>query len=789
VTQSVIHYPIRRSWRPRYWHGSRTGTSRRMNSEHIVGTSVPRKEGRDKVTGRSHYVDDMVLPNMLFGATVRSQIPRGRIRKITFGPRIPWDEFVIVSAKDIPGKNCISLIGDDQPCLANEVVNHPEEPILLLAHPDRHLLPQAVEAVSIEYETLPAIFTIEESERRSEIVWGEDNIFKTYLIEKGEVDGIWKDADCIVEGEYTTGAQEQLYIENNGMIAAFDAAQGITVWGSLQCPYYIHKALMALCNLPAEKVRVIQMETGGAFGGKEEYPSMIAGHAALLSIKSGKPVKIIYDRMEDMAATTKRHPSRTRHRTAISKDGKILGGEIDFTIDGGAYLTLSPVVLSRGAIHAGGPYYWPNVRIRAKAVATNAPPHGAFRGFGAPQSLFAMERHMDRIAQAVGLSPVEIRRRNFLQPGQTTTTEQVVREPIDLGKLLDRALEVSDYDSKKQRFPNENQAGSKRKGIGIAAFLHGAGFTGSGERYLSSVVGVEGCADGGVRVLVSSTEFGQGTKTVLSQIAAEALGLPYENISFVQPDTLEVPNSGPTVASRTVMVVGKLVQSAALGIKQTLISANLLRETYSADEFRAACQHYVSAHGQFRCWSRYEAPSDIFWDDEKYRGEAYAAFAWAVYIAGVTVDLTTYSVSVDDFVALQEVGKVLHPLLARGQIIGGIAQAIGFSLYEKVVWQNGRMQNSQMTNYIMPTSSDLPPIRVFFEELGNIYGAYGAKGIGELPMDGPAPAIVNAVADAMGVHFDSIPLLPEDIMDELNKDKLAASWQESRVGSAGASDD
>ena len=739
-----------------------------MNSNSIVGRSVPRKEGRDKVTGRSQYVDDMVMPNMLFGATVRSQIPRGRIRNITFGSGIAWDEFVIVSVKDIPGKNCIALIGDDQPCLANEFVNHPEEPILLLAHPDRRLLPKAVEAVSIEYDPLPTVFTIEESERRSDIVWGEDNIFKTCLIEKGDVDGVWDKADHIVEGEYTTGAQEQLYIENNGMIAAFDAADGITVWGSLQCPYYIHKALMTLCALPAEKVRVVQMETGGAFGGKEEYPSMIAAHAALLAIKSARPVKIIYDRMEDMAATTKRHPSRTRHRTAVSKDGKILGGEIDFTIDGGAYLTLSPVVLSRGAIHAGGPYYWPSVRIHARAVATNAPPNGAFRGFGAPQSLFAMERHMDRIARAVGLSPVEIRRRNLLQPGQSTTTEQVIREPIDLGKLLDRALEVSDYHAKRQGFAKENQLGATRKGMGIAAFLHGAGFTGSGERYLSSVVGVEGCADGTVRVLVSSTEFGQGTKTVLSQIAAEALGLPYENVGMAQPDTLEVPNSGPTVASRTAMVVGKLVWSAALGIRQTLTSSNLLSDAYTAGEFRVACRNYVAAHGEFRSWSRYETPSDIFWDDQKYRGEAYAAFAWAVYIAEVTVDLTTYNVSVDDFVALQEVGKVLHPLLARGQIIGGVAQAIGFSLYEKVVWQDGRMQNSQMTNYIIPTSSDLPSIRVYFEELGNVYGAYGAKGIGELPMDGPAPAIVNAVQDALGVHFNSIPLLPEDIMDGLS---------------------
>ena len=251
-------------------------------------------------------------------------------------------------------------------------------------------------------------------------------------------------------------------------------------------------------------------------------------------------------------------------------------------------------------------------------------------------------------------------------------------------------------------------------------------------------------------------------------------GLPYENVEIAQADTNEVPNSGPTVASRTVMVVGKLVQSAALGIKQTLMASGLLGDSYSAEEFRTACRSQVATRGQFRSWARYEAPADVFWDDDKYRGEAYAAFAWAVYVAEVTVDLTTYSVSVDDFVALQEVGKVLHPVLARGQIAGGVAQGIGYALYEKVVWQNGRMQNGQMTNYIMPTSADLPPIRVFFEEMGNIHGAFGAKGIGELPMDGPAPAIVNAVEDALKVRFDSIPLLPEDIFEALVAEPRAA---------------
>jgi len=395
-----------------------------------------------------------------------------------------------------------------------------------------------------------------------------------------------------------------------------------------------------------------------------------------------------------------------------------------------------------------------------------------------------MERHMDRIAQVVGISPIEIRRRNFLKPGQTTTTEQTIRENIDLERLLDRALELSDYAAKKARFAEENRNGMRKKGIGVAAFLHGAGFTGSGERYLNSLVGVEATADGKVRLLVSSAEFGQGTNTVLCQIAAEALGLPYESVAIAQPDTTVVPNSGPTVASRTAMIVGKLVQSASKGIRQTLTKSGLLADGYAPEQFRSACREYIAAHGALKSYSRFEAPGDVYWDDEKYRGEAYAAYAWAVYVAEVAVDLTTYSVTVDDFVALQEVGKVLNPVLAAGQITGGVAQGIGFALYEKVVWQSGRMINNQMTNYIMPSSMDLPPIRVIFEELGNIHGAHGAKGIGELPMDGPAPAIVNAVEEATGIRFCSIPLLPEDLFEALEQQSLEHDVSSPVRGSA-----
>ncbi|MFZ0521220.1 MAG: xanthine dehydrogenase family protein molybdopterin-binding subunit [Candidatus Acidiferrales bacterium] len=740
---------------------------------------MPRKEGREKVTGCARYVDDLVLPGMLHGVTVRSPAPRGRIREIRFEGDIPWNEFTIVTAQDVCGKNCIALLIEDQPCLADGFVNHCEEAVVLLAHHDKYLLEEARRNVRIEIEPLPAIFSIGESLARKEIIWGSDNIFKTFRVEKGDVDKAWAAADIIVAGEYATGAQEQLYIEPQGVIAQVNDADGVTVWGSLQCPYYVHKALVTLFGLPKDRVRVIQTETGGGFGGKEEYPSMIAAHAALLAQKSGHPVKIIYDRAEDMVATTKRHPSKTRHRTAVTRDGKLLAMEIDFTIDGGAYQTLSPVVLSRGTIHAAGPYQCPNVRIRSRAVATNAPPHGAFRGFGAPQSVFALERHLDRVAAAVGLAPDELRRRNFVRQGDTLAVSQIVKEKVDMNGLLDRAFALSDYHSKRKRFADENADSRGRnaikKGIGFASFLHGAGFTGSGEEYLASEVAMEALRDGTVHVLAGSTEMGQGTNTIFSQIAADALGLDCDQIKIIQPDTAHVPNSGPTVASRTAMIVGKLVESAALALKKTLVDSGALElkpggsdgAGYSAEDFAQACGKYIDAHGPLKSFIKYQHPADLHWDDEHYRGDAYGAYAWAVYVAEVSVDTRTAEVRVEDFVAVQEVGKVINPALAAGQIEGGVAQGIGFALYENVVWQQGRMVNAQMTNYVMPTSMDLPPIRVFFEEIPYERGPAGAKGIGELPLDGTAPAIANAIAHATGVDIRKIPVTPEILLELL----------------------
>jgi len=733
-----------------------------------MGVDVPRKEGPAKVNGSALYLDDLPFEDLLHGVTVRSPVPRGRLLGIHFEGDFTWDDFVIVTAKDIPAKNAVTLLQEDQPYLAAELINHAEEAVVLLAHSDKHLLEQARKSVRLEIEELPPVHNIEDSLNKRQIIWGEDNIFKSYLIKKGKVDGVWASAHLVLEGEYHTGAQEQLYIENQGIVAKAKNDE-VTIWGSMQCPYYIQKAIMPLFNLPADKVRIIQAETGGGFGGKEEYPSMIAGHAALLSLKAKKAVKMVYSRSEDMSATTKRHPSRTRIKMAVSKVGKLLALDIDFVIDGGAYMTLSPVVLSRGVLHAAGPYSCDNVRIVGRAVATNTPPHGAFRGFGAPQSIFALERHMDLLAAKLKLSPEEFRRKNFIKEGQTLATGQVVREKVDFDSLLSKVLDISDYGAKRAQFKHDNQNSPLKKGIGLATFMHGAGFTGSGEKYLASVAGARADARGHVKILASSTEIGQGANTIFCQLAADALGLPYEMVEVVRPDTREVPDSGPTVASRTSMVVGGLVRQAAEGIAKLLKSKKLLTTSFTTSEFQKACQKYHTKYGPLETTAKYKQPKNIKWDDKTYRGDAYPTYAWACYVAEVEVDTRTYETRVKNFWTVQEVGKVIHPTLAAGQIEGGVAQGVGYALYEKVVWENGRMANNQMTNYIMPTASDVPNIHVHFEEVNTLFGPSGAKGIGELPMDGPAPAILNAVENATGISVPFIPMLPEDLMQAMEK--------------------
>jgi CO/xanthine dehydrogenase Mo-binding subunit len=725
-----------------------------------------RLEGLAKLTGRERYVDDLPLDSFLWGMTVRSPAARGRITAVRFGAEIDWGQFTIVDHRDLPGPNEIALIEHDQPVLAADIVRHVHEPVLLLAHPDRAALRRAVAAVTIEITPEPAALDFRVVPRPDQIQYGPDNVLKRLSITKGNVERALATAPIVVEGTYETGAQEHVYLEPQGMIAELDG-DVLVLRGSMQCPFYVLKALLHALARDAHQVRVIQTPTGGGFGGKEEYPSTIALHAALLTLQSGQPVKVVYDRGEDMAATTKRHPSLVRHRTGVTPDGRLLAQDIEVVMDGGAYVTLSPVVLSRGIIHAAGPYHCEHVRIDGRAMFTNAVPFGAFRGFGAPQTHFANERHMDRIAARLGLDPAELRRRNLLADGQSTATGQVIADGTDRIAILDRALALADYDAKRTAHAGFNAThATKRRGIGLATFHHGAGFTGSGEVMLASRVHVAGLPDGRIEVRSANIEMGQGTLTVFTELAAARLGLRPSDVAIADADTARVPNSGPTVASRTSMVVGGLVERACDDLRRQLGFARSIK----GDAVRAALVRWHKAHPDETLLGEaiYQRPPGIVWDDVAYRGDAYGTYAWAAYVAEVEVDLRTYDIRVLDIVAVQEIGKVLNELLARGQVQGGVAQAIGWALLEECRWKDGAMVNAQLTNYIIPTSDDLPPIRVAFLENPYAYGAQGAKGLGELPMDGPAPAVLNAVAAATGADPCVIPLTPERLMEMMD---------------------
>ncbi|MHB8211445.1 MAG: xanthine dehydrogenase family protein molybdopterin-binding subunit [Acidithiobacillus sp.] len=730
--------------------------------------SPRRVDGVAKIRGTALYVDDLPCADVLHGATVRTTEAGGTLQEVVFDPAIDWSEFVVVTARDIPGVNAVKLLENDQVVLVDRAFRHAGEAVVLLAHADPEKLGMALKGVSlVELPNTAPIFDIDAAlSAQQEIIPG--NIYTDYLLDRGDVAEGEHLADVVIEERFLTPSQEQLYIEPQGMLAHLQKDGGILVEGSMQCPYYVLDALVQCMGMDKDHLRVVQSTTGGAFGGKEDYPSVIACHAALLALKAGgRSVKLVYERGEDLRVTPKRHPSRTLIRLGANKAGELQFIDMDFVIDGGAYRTLSPVVLSRGVIHAPGPYKCPHIRVRGRAVATNHPPFGAFRGFGAPQSIFAMEVAMDRLARKLAMDPAELRRINLLRTGDMSPTGDVVGADCFAHAALDVALEHTHYYHRLAEYRAWNAAGHQtRKGIGLATFAHGAGFTGNGELHLASRVSLQALANGHVEILCSNTEMGQGAATTLVQIAADALGLPMDRVHLAQADTSRVPNSGPTVASRTCMVVGELIQKAAGQLLQRLRETAALAASYDAQSFAAACARLCTAAGDTLVTAQYQPPADMRWDEQAFLGRAYASYAWAAYIAEVEVDVLTLATRVLDFTAVQEIGNAVHPVIVQGQIEGGVAQGIGYALYEDVLWnERGVMANDRLTNYIIPTSADLGFIHVVLLEGGLGAGPKGAKGVGELPMDGPAPAIVNAIQQALDIDIRQIPVRPEMLLE------------------------
>ena len=692
-----------------------------------ISTSINKVDNEEKISGSALYVADMEMNGMLYAMTKRSTIACGWIKHI-YIPPMP-EGYYIVDYRDIPGPNVVKVIKDDWPIFAEKMVNYIGEPILLVVGPKKEEVIRILNNIVVNY-----------IEKEPNFEWTNKAIH--YAFDKGKGSRIFDEADHLITETYETGYQEQAYIEPQGFLGYPEHGK-ITLVGSVQCPYYVKNAVVyALDTLP-KNVRVIQATVGGAFGGKEEFPSLIGCQLAVAVNKIQKPIQLIYERHEDMTVTTKRHPSKTVFEAAI-KGNEIIGLRAYVGIDAGATIGLSGVVLSRALLAVSGVYTFDHLSVSGDVFITNTVPNGAFRGFGAPQMFFAIEMFIDHVAEELGVDAYLFRRRYLAKQGDLTSTSGIFRDPVLMPRMIKKAMDVSGYTRKRKLFKQSQSL----KGIGMSWFFHGCGFTGSGEKdKIKAKVKLKKISDGTVYILVAAVDMGQGVRTTFRKLVSHLLEISLDKVVFDLPDTDYVPDSGPTVASRTMMIVGGLLARAAEKMKRRFHEPELT------------------------IVKQYQQPKEIVYDEEAFKGDAYPAYSWGVQVVEVEVDPVTYEVKVNHTWSVYDIGKAIDERIVMGQADGGIVQGMGYGYLEVMDHQSGKIRQSNMTDYIIPTAKDTGKMETYLFENPYAYGPYGAKGVGELTLIGGAPAIAKAIEHAIGKRVTKLPVSPEYIMELMNHDE------------------
>ncbi|MCK5196987.1 MAG: xanthine dehydrogenase family protein [Spirochaetales bacterium] len=706
-----------------------------------ISIPVQRIDAKEKIGGWAKYIGDYEFKDLQHGRFLRSERARAKITSIK-KPVFP-EGYYYIDASDIPaaGKNNIQMIKDDWRVFADGDVKYIGETIALILGPDKQKVLDLMDQIEVVYEDLVPAFTFDDAlSCKGGAVFGDDNLFAQYTLNIGNIDDAFKNASKIVEGVYETGFQEHLYMETQGLVGTWEDEK-ITMYASSQCPFYIRKAVAGTLGVPLGDIRVRQVTTGGAFGGKEHFPDVIATPLAVAVNKIKKPIAMIYDRIEDISFTCKRHPSKIKIKTGLDKDNNIVAMDIDTLVNGGAYESSTMIVLQRAILHGIGVYNLPNARILGRAVATNTFPSDAYRGFGAPQGLFAIEMHMSHIADELGIPAADFKRKHFIKTNDITITNAKMHDDVKLEEMFSKIDEMSDYSAKVIKFANEPV-----KGIGIAFVNHGGGFTGNGEQaIIKGVVKMKRLENGKAGLYVSVVEMGQGLQTTLRKIASKELGLDYLDIVYDNPDTDEVPDSGPTCASRSVMVVGFLVQECAKKLKAKW------------DEGVGAEAEHVYKH-----------PDEFVWEQETLQGDAYPSYGWGINVVEVEFDPVTYEVKTNGVWAVWDIGVAIDETIMDGQSSGGVIQALGYASIEKCELKNGTFAQNTMADYTIPTSLDFPKVETVFIDNPYKYGPSGAKGAGELVFDAAPPAYAEAVQNAIGKRIYEIPVTPEMIMEALN---------------------
>lgn len=705
-----------------------------------IDDRIIRVDAVQKARGEATYVCDMTLPDMLYAYMVRSTVSRGKIKAIHL-PEMP-EGYYFISARDIPakGKNELWMIMKDWRCFADEYVLYYGETIGLVVGPDRTVLKDLKAQIKIDYEEMTPAVTIDDAVN---CVGGpffpekNSNVMCELFCEKGRpMDEVFAEADEIFEETIETPYQEHVHLETNGAIVDMEDGKFV-FYASAQCPFYIRKSVAGLLDIPPEDIIVRQATTGGAFGGKEHFPDALCGPLLVAENIIRKPIKMIFDREEDTQFSVKRHPSKCIYKTAI-KDGKITGVKGHIYYNCGAYLSSSYVVLQRGVFHGNGVYTFPSTYLKGEGMATNMFPSDAFRGFGAPQTIFAVETHLDHIAHHLGVDPLELKMQYIAKKGDETTTNGHIIEEVKLPEMLDVICRESDYWRKAKEYTP-----GCGKGIGVALYNHGGAFTGNGEQAIIKAHARLVRTGNKVSIQVGSTEMGQGFKTSLRKICAATLGISIDDVEYLDPDTSKVVDSGPTAASRSTMVVGRLVERAAQEMKERWDEGDITTEV------------------------EYEHPEGYPWDQATFRGDAYLGYGWGAVIVEVEADKLTNEIKTVGIWSSHEIGKAIDELIVHGQINGGIMQSLGYGAMEKLEVKNGRFKQKSMSDYVIPTSMDFP--KQFYHIQDNPYpwGPYGAKGMGELVFNGASAAYVDAVERALNTRFNAIPIPPEDIEEAL----------------------
>ncbi len=785
-----------------------------------VGAPMVRVDADDKVRGRALYVDDLSLPAMLHAALVLPGVAHAELLSVDPDEALSMPGVVsVLTAADIPGENQVGVIDADQPLLPHDRIRYTGDAVAIVVAETATEARDAALAVGLEVRELPAVFDAEKAlEPSAPHVHEGGNTLLHYKVRRGNVEAGFEEADVVVERTFHTYHQEHAYLEPLGALAVPEDGGTITVYGTMQCPFYVQKAVATALGLPLASVRIVQTVTGGGFGGKEDVPSEICACAAVAAWRTGRPVKLVHTREEDFYRSSKRHPMAVTFKLGATREGRFTAAEVRVVADAGAYSTLTQVVAFRAAAHATGPYEIPNVHTDVLGVYTNRQTTGAFRGFGQPQVIFANESVVDEVADALGIDPIEIRLMNCLDVGKRTATGQLLTESVGLRKTLEAARDASGWVEKRAAVALSGgrtdggedddgvaapaDSGSRaagpagaprpervRKGIGVASIYYGVSLGAKGLALDASGAHLNVYRDGSVRVSVGGTEMGQGLLTVLTQITADSLGIPAGSIHVGPADTSIVPDSGPSVASRTTLMTGNAVVDAAAKIRSLMapVAADMLGLEADGIVFETG---RVGSNGKSvsfaelsnECWLRnvqtsadgwYAAPLSTFDDDGQ--GDAYAVYSYATHVAEVSVDTETGRVTLDRITAAHDVGRALNPVTLEGQIQGGALQGASMALYEKMKTDGGTILTPDFSTYILPTAMDVPEIETAIVEAPYSRGPFGAKGIGETPAMPGAAAVANAVANATGVRVAELPIDPETIAQAFDEENLCES--------------